>query len=337
MSALIRAAGKAGSAGADIAKTTFKNASSFKTMDSLLGVTGKVDVSAILKSMSSLSFVTKLDAPFTGIVKSSGLLKTGKYLTSAVDLVPKSTDDLLSSLSSVAKSSDDILDAGTDVGTTIAKKINTVADSASLKRLDSLADSISATSTSASRTIPGIARRVDDSVSSVSTTLKKLTTSLPPVNKVDDIADTLLDSKGVVKAIDGGGDATMAVVKSSDEVAASAKILAKNADSAASAAKTAKFVKKINKISTLLQVGMVAGYFVGMSLAAKNNASEDDGSNDPLILVTDPGSEIYKVAVYGKTPPPAEDVTSIQDILESTEFMIMVIASIIVVTSIVLI
>lgn len=289
------------------------------------GVVGKVsdfNVSSLLKSMDAGSFAKKFGAPISGLAKNSNIVDVSKSVTKYADALPKSADDILGSLSSideiadvsgtVAKSADNVAD-----GVDALRSLSNLENAKSLSKIRAVSATVADLGTS-SKKISGVTRRLDgisDAVVSSSSKLKKIGKSLPDAKSADEVADAIKGSKGVVRSLDEVGEGAVSISKKTDDVA----------DLASGAKKSSKFAKSLETAGVVLQVGVLTGYYLGVYLNNKRtNRLEGEGEDDPLILVTDPASNVYEVAVFEDQRP--SGTTSVEDLIKSKEFIIGAIA-----------
>lgn len=289
------------------------------------GVVGKVsdfNVSSLLKNMDAGSFAKKFSTPISGLAKNSNIVDVSKSVTKYADAIPKSADDILGSLSSVdeiadisgsaAKSADNIADSADSL-----KSLSNIENARSLSKIQAVSSTVADLGTS-SKKISGVTRRLDgisDAVVSSSSKLKTIGKSLPDAKNVDEIADAIKSSKGVVRSLDEVGEGAVSIAKKTDDIA----------DLASGAKKVSKFSKSLETAGVVLQVGVLAGYYLGVYLNNRGSSNaEDEQGGDPLILVTDPASTVYEVAEYEDPRPTGS--TSVEDLVKSREFIIGAIA-----------
>lgn len=287
-----------------------------KTLKSIVKKTGDFQVSSLLKSLDVGKFASAFKITTKGIDSSSNLIDIGKKVAKYADMLPRSADDILASVSKNIDSVSDVAsglvkksDEFTDSLDTL-KAVSKLENAKTVSKMQSLTDSLTNITTSV---VKGVPRRLDgvtDSLLSSADKLKSIAKKLPDAKSADEIAATLKSSKGIVKKFDDVGDVT-SVVKKLDDVS----------DLAASAKKTKKLLNTLDKFGTLAQVGLLTGYYLGAYLNNRGSDLTTDGEEyDPLILTTDPSTNIYEVALYEDQKPTVS--SSFEDILMTKEFVI---------------
>jgi len=303
-----------------LAKSSDEIAGVAKSLKSVVKGAGNLSVGkSLLKTLDLGSFASAFKVTVKGIKSSSNVIDVSKKVAKFAGALPRSADDILGS---VIKNVDNV----GDVSSGLVKNADTFGDSLdalkdvsklenlkTLNKMQSVSDSLTSISKTTKK-IDGVPRRLDnvaDAVTSSGDKLKSIAKSLPDAKSADEIAEALKNSKGVLKKLDDV-DGVASVGKKLDDVS----------DLATGAKKASKFSKSVETLGTLAQGGILIGFFLGSYLKNKNNGDFDPDAPvyDPLILVTDPASNIYAVALYEDQRPSA--TTSFEDILKTKEFII---------------
>ena len=255
----------------------------------------KIDFKSISGTFSTAASTTK---------RTSSLADTAGFVKKFSNAIPSSTDDVLSSVGSKVKSVGDDIISISRIDTN-PKFIKNIANTNSLSRLKKISVSIS----SSTPKVSSISRR-SSTLLEKADNVKVIGKNIPKINKVDDVASALKNGKGVTKKLDNVGDA--------------GKFTTKNADKAG---KTSKTLKKLNKGAEFIadhgdkvQLAILGFFFLGM--AFKTNSGDIESDEDPLILVTDPSSDVYEVALYSSPVITEESSISLKDTLLQKEIMI---------------
>lgn len=249
------------------------------------------DTLSLLKNMD-FNKIAKTFGSATSLTKTtSSIADTASTLKSFSKAIPASTDNILGSLSSSIKNVDinslsslnklaspDLLKSAANVNT--------------LSRLKKVSLAV----TSVTSPTGNLARR-STKVISKGSNFKAIAKSIPPVNKLDDVAGALKKGKGVIGKLDEVGDVGKSVAKNADEAADGAKTLKKGKQA----------VSFVSKHGGKIQAAIILYYFYGeaknlLKMRRENKEGEEVIGCDadcPLELITDPGSEIYDVALFG--------------------------------------
>lgn len=254
--------------------------------------TGVTDLASILRKIDVRSYAKAFGEAAPALKRSSKLVDTGKAVKKFARAVPPSTDELLVSINPSAllknakKSSAVAADA--------SKKFDpsAMADLKSLNKLDDASSAIS--STAKVDGLKGLSRR-SESLLSNSRRYRALSRATPPVKKIDDVGDALRKSKGAASKVDDVADAGADIAKKSY------KKIDDAVEGAGKLAKTKKALKLAKKWSTVVNVSVLGGFYMGMYISNKINASENDGGGDGSGLVSDPASDAFPVTKYEET------------------------------------
>ena len=302
-----------------LAKSSDEIAGVAKTLKSVIKGAGNLSVGkSLLKTLDIGAFSSTFKVAVKGVKSSSNVIDISKNISKFAGLLPRGADDILSS---VVKNVDTVSDASSG----LVKNLDTFGDSLdalkdvgklenlkSLNKMQDVADSLTSISKTTKK-IDGVPRRLDgiaDTVTSSSDKLKTIAKSLPDAKNADEITDALKNSKGVISKLD-----------EVDDVASVSKKLGNVADTASDAKKVSKFSKAVDTFGAVAQGGILAGYFLGAYLVKRKSGDVDsDTPYDPLILVTDPASSKYEVALYEDQRPTG--TTSFEDVLMTKEFIV---------------
>ena len=279
-----------------------------------------LDLSSIVAKLDVHKFADKFGTTVSTVKKTSSILDTGKYVTKFTSSIPSSTDDILSSIGSSLKSVDNlpVTSIKSLSGSVTPKTLQTVANSNSLARLSKLSDSITAGTKTATLNVSSIVRRSTDVLTDNAQTVAK---NIPPINKLDDIAPALKSSKGVLGKTDDIADIGKTASKQIDDVADTAKTLKKSE----------KFLKFINKYDSVINISILGFFLLGAHTLSKNI---DESESDPFLLVTDPSSDKFSVALFGNHSVIVDQELGITDVLMSKEVLIGIFSAIVVMFSI---
>jgi len=307
-----------------LAKSSDELAGVAKTLKSVIKGAGNLSIGkSLLKTLDIGAFSSAFKLTVKGIASSSNVIDITKKISKFSGLLPRGADDILSSViknvDNVGDASGSLLKSADNVGDSldVLKNASKVENLKSLSKIQDVSDSLTTISKSAKK-IDGVPRRLDnlaDTATSSADQLKTIAKSLPDAKSADEITDALTNSKGFLTKID-----------EVDDVASASKKISKVADTAENAKKLKKFSNAVDKFGTVAQVGILAGFFLGSYLVKRKNGDGDDDETpyDPLILVTDPVSSKYEVALYQDQRPTG--TTSFEDILKTKEFIITAIA-----------
>ena len=274
---------------------------------SVARVAKKFDPSSLIAGMPGGSFFKNLKIPEVPL-KTSKLFHTpdalkGLKKLSIADIVPKSTSDLLTSMS---KTIDDVPTSSLDdVGKSLAKldvgdaaAVADVAKKSSLGKLKQLSEHFSSLSKKNADVLgKKTAKFADDALES------------SPFKSVDEMTDSMKQSKGFAKFSDTAdtgtdvlkkGDAKL--LKSTDELADSSKGILKKGgdvvDDAAEQAKKSKLIKALElakKHDGKLSLGIMGAFMLSQHINGKVDRDASSGTVDEL--AGDPGTGDASTAV----------------------------------------
>lgn len=250
--------------------------------------TNVTDLATLLRKVDVRSYAKAFGKAVPALKGSSNLVDTGKAVKKFAGAVPPSTDDLLASIPPSK-----ILEATrkTSAAADASKKLDpsVVADLKSLNKLEDASSAISGTAKVDG--LKGLSRRSEDLLSKGSR-YKALKRATPPVSKIDDVGDALKKSKGLASKVDDVAEAGAKIAKKSS------KKLDEAVEGAGKLSKTKKALKFAKKWSTLVNMAVLGGFYLGMYLSNKINDSEGAGGGDGSSLVSDPASDAYPVTRY---------------------------------------
>jgi len=291
----------------------FKSLKSISKISDTASLLKKMDFDTIAGTFSSVASTTK---------RTSSLADTAKTLNKFSSLIPSSTDDILGSVSTLIKKSDDVSVIKTVSSLDIDPKfIQNVADTNSLSKLKKISVSISTSTPSVS----GLSRR-SSSILSQGDNLKIVTKSIDKVDDVEDVASVLKKGKGTLSKLDEVGDAGTFTKKT--------KTLDDAAGSSTSLKKLNKGVDFIEKHAGTVNLAIMGFFFLGQAHAFLQGRSDNDvvSEDDPLLLVTDPGSDVYDVERFGSTIITDEEGISVTETLLQKEIIIAFIVAMSIIT-----
>lgn len=241
-----------------------------------------LDLTKIASKINIGAFASTFKKTIPLVKNSSNLMDAGKVAKKFSKAVPASTDDILTSINPSVIKNSSFMSAG--------KKLTNI-ESANLKSLDKLDNTFAAIKrNSKTGGVKGLARRSDNILGNADK-FKALSRATLPVNKIDDVGDALKKGKGALSKVDDVADKATDVAKKSskkiDDVAGGAK----------KASKTKKAMKFLNKNSGKLNIGVMAGYYLGIYVANKVNSPGNEESHADR-LISDPVSDAYPVTKY---------------------------------------
>lgn len=286
----------------------FKALKSIGKGSSALTLLKNMDFAKISKSFGSATSLTNT---------TSAIADTAGTLKSFSNAIPSSTDNILGSLSDSVKATSDTVSSSLK---NIASPglLKNAANTNSLSRLKQVSLSITSATSTTSSAGKNLARR-STKVISKADNFKAVAKSIPPVNKVDDVAGALKKSKGVIGRLDDAGDVGKSVAKNADEAADGANVIKKGK----------KAVTFIDKHGSKIQALVMGYYFQGVArniMKQRSESKEDggftgvgwvcEGTNCPDDLADDPGTETYEVEKFVD----AKIVTGEQPTLTDTLF-----------------
>lgn len=267
---------------------------------SVARVTKKFDPSSLIANMPGGSFFKNLKIPEVPL-KTSKLFHTpdalkGLKKLSISDLVPKSTSDLLTSMS---KTIDDVPTSSLDdVGKSLAKldvgdaaAVADVAKKSSLGKLKQLSEHFSS-----------LSKKNADVLGKKTTKFADDALESSPFKSVDEMTDSMKQSKGLAKFSDEAADGSKGALKSTDELADSSKGILKKGgdvvDDAAEQAKKSKLIKALEfakKHDGKLSLGIMGAFMLSQHI---NGVVDRDASSRTVDeLAGDPGDGDASTAV----------------------------------------
>lgn len=278
----------------------------FKSLKSLDKLSGS---SSLLKNLNFKSISGTFSTAASTTKRTSSLANTSTFVKKFSSIIPSSTDDILTSVGDSVKSvGDDIISISRIDAD--PKFVKSIADTNSLSRLKKVSVSIS----SSVPQVSTLSRRSTKLLSN-SDNLKIISKNIPPINKVDDIGTALKNGKGVTQKLDTVSDA--------------GKLTTKNIDKASGSSKTLKKLNKgvdfIKKHAGTVNIAILGFFFLGQAFSMLSSKGKEDGEQeeDPLVLVTDPSSDVYKVEEFSSSIiTDGETTVSIKDTLFQKEIII---------------
>lgn len=259
--------------------TASKVTPAFKGLSNIAG-TG-LDLAKITSKMNIGSFAKAFQKTLPAIKGSSNLIDTSKVVKKFSNVIPSSTDNILTSLNPSLIKKSTLITSG--------KKITNI-DAANLKSLEKLEETITAIKkTGNAAGLNGLARRSDDVLKNADK-YSALSRVIPPINKVDDVGDALKKGKGTLSKVDDVAE------KASDVSNVSSKKIDDVAKASKSAAKSNKAVAFLSSNAGKINIAVMAAFYMGTHISNKINGPDEEPYSD--VLVTDPASEAYPISKY---------------------------------------